>query len=243
MIQRNLSRYLMGLLLALFASTNLLAADLTIVSGGGYKKPIQAVIHAYHQKTDQVVEAGYGNMRQILSQTEASSKIALIIGDRRFLSQSKQATQFQTLGKGQLVIAWAKGSPAIGNAQDLTQSAISRIAYPHAKKAIYGRAATEWLKTQQLTNPLQEKLMQVATVPQVSSYLVAREIDAGFINLTDAIGLGDKIGGYLALTEGYEPIEIVAAQVTGRELKKSTQDFLTFLASDEARKIFKQYGM
>ncbi|WP_130538001.1 molybdate ABC transporter substrate-binding protein [Thiomicrorhabdus indica] len=229
---------------ALFSFSQIVtAADLLIVAGGGYKKPMQAVIHDYQKNSGKAVDASYGNMRQILAQAKASGKIALVVGDEKFLNQTDLFSAYQPIGKGKLVIAWAKGSPAIKTTKDLTNPEISRIAHPHAKKAIYGRAAIEWLTSNKLQNPLSEVLMQASTVPQVSSYLVAREVDAGFINLTDAIGLGDRIGGYTLLDSGYSPIKIVAGTLKGHENNLELKAFKAFLQSEQAKTLFTQFGL
>lgn len=233
---------IIGLTLTFF-SQFAAAADLTIVAGGGYKKPMQTLIAHYQKTTGKQVNASYSNMRQILAQAKASSKIALVVGDKRFLSKTDLFNTYQPLGEGKLVIAWANGSPPIKKASDLNNSLISRVAMPHAKKAIYGRAASEWLKSKKLNARLQDVLMQASTIPQVSSYLVAREIDVGFINLTDAIGLGDRIGGYTSLNDGYSKIEIVAGMVKGYENNTELKAFQTFLASKQAKEIFEMYGL
>lgn len=217
--------------------------DLQILSGGGYKKPMQAVIAAYRQQTGKQVTAGYGNMRQILSQAKASDRTALVIGDEKFLRQENLFAGFQPIGTGRMVIAWARTGSAVKGAKDLLRPEITRIARPDRKKAIYGRAASEWLQSNQLTRPLHDKLLQVATIPQVSAYLVAGEVDAGFINLTDAIGLKDKIGGYLPLTSGYGKIVIVAGIIRGHEDEPKTQNFLDFLSSATATPLFQDYGL
>ena len=141
------------------------------------------------------------------------------------------------------MLAWAQGSPAISKPEDLIRPKVARIAYPDKEKAIFGRAATEWLHSQQLDQKLQAKLIQTATVLQVSSYLVAKEVDAGFINLTNAIDLSGKIGGYLPLPSGYEKIVIVAGIVKGHENEAATKDFLAFLTGPQGRRIFKEHGM
>lgn len=68
-------------------------------------------------------------------------------------------------------------------------------------------------------------------------------MDAGFINLTDAIGLGQRIGGYTILENGYSPIKIVAATVKGHENNPELKAFNNFLASDKAKQIFNQFGL
>ena len=85
--------------------------------------------------------------------------------------------------------AWPIGKAPIAADADLSAPGIGRIALPDAEKAIYGLAATEWMKSRGIHETLQAKLITAATVPQVTSYLVAGEVDAGFINVTDAIGV------------------------------------------------------
>ena len=235
-----------ALLLSLLTGVPIQAAhaeNLQILSGGGYKKPMQAVIAAYRKQSGKQVVAGYGNMRQILSQAKASGKTALVIGDEKFLRQEDIFAGFQPIGAGTLVIAWARTSPAISKPADLSRPEITRIALPDRKKAIYGRAAGEWLLSRNLAASLHDKLLQVATIPQVSAYLVAGEVDAGFINLTDAVGLQDRIGGYLPLTSGYEKIVIVAGIIRGHEDEPKTENFLDFLSSASATALFQDYGL
>ena len=55
--------------------------------------------------------------------------------------------------------------------------------------------------------------MILATVPQVSAYLIAGTVDAGFINITDALGIQDKIvAGFDEIPPAlYDPPLIVLA--------------------------------
>lgn len=233
--------------LSLFVAFNAQAQSLQIVAAGGYKKPMMKVIEAYTAQTGKSVEASFGNMRQIITQAQAADNVALVIGDERFLKSEAFLSGFEMIGKGKLVLAWATSTLALSTPADLIRDDITRIAHSDYKKAIYGKATSEWLSQQSFHTALQDKLMQVATIPQVSSYLVAREVDAGFINLTDAIGLGDKIGGYLLLEQGYSEINIVAGLV--KQSSSHTQNnteakaFLAFMQSPAAQSIFKQFGM
>ena len=62
--------------------------------------------------------------------------------------------------------------------------------------------------------------MQIASVPQVMAYVSKGEVDAGFLNRTAARQGKDKIGGSVEITQGYAPIEMVAAVVKGQENDK-----------------------
>ena len=86
-------------------------------------------------------------------------------------------------------------------------------------------------------------MIEFQTVPQVSSYIVSGDIDAGFINKTDYIGIKDKTGSMIEIDSSlYNPIKIVAVVLKEKESVES-KAFLEFLDSQKAKDIAKNYGM
>ena len=112
---------------------------------------------------------------------------------------------------------------------------------PDPKAAVYGRAAKEYLTTSGLDKKLGDRVNVASTVPQVMSYVVRGEMDAGFVNVLAARGNKDKIGGFTAVKEGYEPIRMIAVPV--KDLKADVDAFLKFLASDKATPILDKFGV
>ena len=88
-----------------------------------------------------------------------------------------------------------------------------------------------------------EKVLKIASVQQVTAYVVKGEVDAGFVNRTAARANKDKIGGSEEVTKGYAPIHMIAAVVKGHEGDKDVQQFLTFLQSEQAKKILMKHGI
>ena len=84
---------------------------------------------------------------------------------------------------------------------------------------------------------LQPKLTMFSTVPQVFSYLVSGNLDAAFVNESIVTKQGDKIGGWMEMDKGYEPLFLVAGVVKGHENDPDVKAFLDFLASPEAKAI------
>lgn len=220
-----------------------LAGDLIMVSGAGYKRPVLDLIERYRALTGNKIVGGFGNMQQISAQAQASPDVGLMLGDEIHLRELSLISSITPVGVGKLVIAWPKGKSALVADMDLLAPSVGRIAYPDAQKAIYGIAATEWMKNKGLFEALKAKFIEVGTVPQVTSYLISGEVDAGFVNITDALGAGDKIGGYRVIEGGYTPIRIVAGVVQGHEDNPQVKGFLTFMGSPEAVVIMKGYGM
>ena len=221
------------------------AADkITLASGAGYKKMVTELAQAFTAQSGIETEQIYGNMGQTLAQAKNSGLVDCVIGDKRFLDASvvRFAAQYE-IGQGKLVLAYAKGLE-IKDPSDIQRADITRVAMPDPKKAIYGRAADEYLRNSGLSEKIADKLLVVSTVPQVSSYVLSKEVDAGFINLTDAKAIEDKVGGILLVDQAYySPILIVAGALESAPHADTLKAFAAFLATDRAREIARKHGL
>ena len=233
---------LFTLILTLMLSFSASADSLLIAAGAGYKKPLTEIYAAFTQATGLKVEATFGNMQQVLAQTRDSGRVDLVIGEQGFLSRTELFERYLDLGQGRLVLAY--GPKRLSGYAALTAPEVERIALPDPNKAIYGRAATQFLERSGLLPQIQPKLMTLATVPQVSAYLVAGTVDAGFINITDALGLEGKIAGFDEIpADLYDPPLIVLAFPKERPASEAANAFADFLGSDAAKTILRQYGL
>ncbi|NEX19625.1 molybdate ABC transporter substrate-binding protein [Thiorhodococcus mannitoliphagus] len=223
-------------------SISAMAEPLLIAAGAGYKKPLTEVYAAFEADSGIEVQAAFGNMQQVIAQTRDSGRIDLVVGERGFLTKTGLFEHFTPLGKGRLVLAY--GIRPLGGYQALAEVSVERIALPDPKKAIYGRAATQFLERSGLMPEVQGKLMTLATVPQVSAYLVAGTVDAGFINITDALGIRDKLAGFVEIpADLYDPPVIALAYPEGRPVSAAAKTFADFLNTDRAKAIFAKYGL
>ena len=125
-----------------------------------------------------------------------------------------------------------------------TSDAVKRVAMPDPKAAVYGRAAKEYLDGSGLAEKIAGKLNVVSMVPQVMSYVSRAEMDAGFVNLLAARQGKDKIGGFVAVKEGYEPIRMTAQPVKGTAGEADdVKAFLTWLGSSKADAVLEKFGV
>lgn len=231
--------------LLLTLSSLLHAETLMIAAGAGYKRPIAELARGYESASGNKVEEFYGNMAQVLAQARQSEKVALILGDLDFLQKTTDVSfsNFLPLGDGKLVLAYAKGK-TLKNPQALRDSTFTRISLPDTRNAVYGKAAEEFLGKSGLASQLKNKLFVVSTVPQVSAYLLSGEVDAGFINITDALGIKDKIGGFIEIDpQSYGPIKIVGGVIKSREADPAVKAFAEYLRTPFARNILEKHGL
>lgn len=233
-------------LLTLSLTASAMADSLMIASGAGYKKPVSEVMAAFEKEKGTHVDAVFGNIQMVTSQAKQSGEVSCIIGDRKFLKKLTAVVEYadyQPIGKGILVLAYNK-NVKLTKVEDIATDTVKSVFMPQDKKAIYGIAGTETLKAYGYDTTIASKVTQVATVPQVVSYLLTGEADAGFINLTEALANADKFGGYVIVPQDkYKDIEIVAGIVKGFEAKPDVKAFLAYLTTDTAKEIFKKYGL
>ena len=209
---------LLLLILSLRASHAASVETLLIAAGAGYKRPITELCNAFEKKSGIRVEQIYGHMAGVVSQAQQSEQVAIIFGDLAYLGKVERLAfaGFAALGNGRLVVAWPKGS-VLASPNELADKRFTRIAIPDPKAAIFGIAATEYLQRSKLAPLVAGRLQVASTVPQVSAYLISGEVDACFINLTEALAIRDKIGGYVEIDPGlYSTIRIVGGVKIGR---------------------------
>ncbi|WP_367614137.1 molybdate ABC transporter substrate-binding protein [Pseudodesulfovibrio alkaliphilus] len=215
-----------------------------VAAGAGYKKMVNALAAAYAERSGKQPDLIYGNMGRVTALAMESGKVDLVLGDEAFLSSSGLVfAKTHELGRGQLVLAFpAKGGFAAVEALD--DEAARRIAMPDPVKAIYGKAAREFLENTGRMPAAAPRLIEVATVPQVFSYLVANEVDMGFLNLSYVLDVADKLGGYVILDQsGYAPISIMAGVLRDAPNQEAALEFIAFLRTAQAKAIIISHGL
>jgi molybdate transport system substrate-binding protein len=218
--------------------------SLRLGCAAGYKKPIIKILHDFSRQTGIRVEPVFGNMQQIIAQAKVTGTMPILIGDKAFLDSSQfPLSIFRPIGKGRLVLAYKKGLKITG-LKDLLSARIERVGITDEKKAIYGKAAKECLLNQGLYERLKDKLLVSPTIPQASAYLMLGEVDAAFLNLTEALSIRGRISGFIELdARCYTPVEIGIGVIEGVNDLKGVGELLSFFDTDDARAILLQHGL
>lgn len=217
---------------------------LTIASGAGYKKLVTDLAKSFETTSGIKPELIFGNMGQVTAQAKGSGVVDIVVGEKGFLDRAGLTfAPFVEIGRGILVVAWPKGKK-LTSALDVAKPEIKRLAMPDPKKAIYGKAGSQFLESAKLAAAVKDKLLIVATVPQVTTYVLSGEVDAGLTNRTDVLNLGDKIGGFMEVDQKYyKPIVIGGGALAGAKNATEAKAFTTFLGSAPAKAIAKKHGM
>lgn len=221
-------------------------AEVSLTTGAGYANMAKELAKAFSATSgNKVTENFGGNIGQMMAQIANGNGANVVISNEGTLKSLKtpvQLTDIHSLGNTPLVFIWKKGWNLKG-VSDLGTDKVKQFAYPDPKAAIYGRAAQQYLDNLGPNTVTKDKVMKIASVPQVTAYVVKGEVDAGFVNRTATRANKEKIGGSEELTKGYAPIHMIAAVVKGHEGDKNVQQFLAFLQSEQAKKILMKHGI
>jgi len=238
-------RALVAGFLVVAATPQVHAEEATLAAGAGFRRPLAELAAAYEARSGHKILQIYGHLGQVVAQARESNQIAIVCGDKAVLAHAR-GVSFQRmvpLGLGKLVIAFRKGL-SLDRAQDIARADIRRIGIPDQANAIYGKAGRQFLERTQLAAAVDPRLIAVATVPQVTSYVVSGEVDAGFVNATDAIGAGAAIGGFVEVDASlYDPVEVSCGLRAGGAPSAAVEGFAAFLQTDAARAITRRYGL
>lgn len=230
-------------LIATSCISPVLANDLTVITAAGYRKPLSEVFDAFTKETGIQVNSAYGHIKQIEIQAKQNPDIQIAFGDWYFIEPMGIADREQQIGQGKLVLAVPKNQQ-ITAIQDLLQNNYQKIALGNPKSTIYGKAAQECLTYYGLADQVFNKTLEVSTLPQVSAYLITNEVDAGFINQSEALAHSHQLGNTYELPqECYRPITLSAVSLSGRDHTPSAQALMAFMNSETATAILKRHGL
>jgi len=143
--------------------------------------------------------------------------------------------------EGRLVLLF---SPTFdGDPADITVllgPGVKRIAIANPEYAPYGVAARQFLQSAGLWEAVQSRLVMGETVRQAAVFVQTGNADAGLVALS-VVAPGDRF--VMLPTNGYAPIQHVAAIRAESPHAEQAQRFLDYLLSSDAGRILEKYGL
>jgi molybdate transport system substrate-binding protein len=234
-----LDRFLVTLLLV--SCTILKAEDLTVAAAADLAAVEARLDQGFFETAGTHVRFTTGASGMLAKQIENGAPFDV------FLSANVQYVKDLT-GSGKLdsnaQVIYARGRLGLwskdGKIRKLTQllePGVTRISIANPAHAPYGVAAREILERQDMWKKLQPKIVFGENVRQTLQYAESGNVNA---TITAWSLLFDK-GGVL-LPEDHHPIAQAAAMVAATKHPREARQFIEFLVSPAARKIFKSSG-
>ena len=139
-----------------------------------------------------------------------------------------------------LVLVTGKDNSKITSLEDLTKADKISIGTPESAPA--GKYAKESLTSLKLWDAVQPKLVLAKDVTQVLNYVETGNVEAGLVYQSDAKS-STKVKVVTVVPESsHAPIVYPIAVISATKNKQVAEDFLKYLQSSDAMKIFETYG-
>ena len=151
-------------------------------------------------------------------------------------------TRRDLVGNSLVLIVPAEGTLNINGFNDLTGSAVKRIAIGDPGSVSAGTYAKQAFDLLGLTSSLQSKLVLAGNVRQVLTYVETGDVDAGLVFATDALA-SSKVRVVASVpAEINSQIVYPAAVIKASKNIDAAKNYLGFLSSEPAKAIFTKYG-
>lgn len=124
---------------------------------------------------------------------------------------------------------------------DLQSARVTRIAIGNPDSVPAGHYAKSALEASKLWEPLRPKLVNTQSVRQALDYVSRGETETGFVYLTDAALMPDRVRVAFRVNVSTD-IVYPTAVVKGGSAARAGQQFVKFLASERAQAILQKFG-
>jgi len=222
------------------------AATVSVAVAANFTKVAEEIAAAFKAKTGDDVELSFGATGQLYTQITqgAPFQVFLAADDQR-----PQKAVDEGHGVDGTVFTYAVGKLVLyGAAADVTAGAdvlkagdFQKLSIADPETAPYGAAAVETLKSLDLYEALQPKIVTAQNISQAQQFVESGSAELGFVALSQVIG-ADKGTQWLGPAELYEPIRQDAVLLKTGENEPAARAFLDYLKSDEAVAIIKKSG-
>ena len=140
-----------------------------------------------------------------------------------------------------VLVAPRDGAIRPNRLEELKSNALRRIAVSNPETVPAGKYAREALEAAGLFGPLKEKFITTRNVRQTLDYVARGEVDLGFVYITDAAIMPDKVT-VLFEVPTRTPITYPIAAVEGSGKEELALEFVQFVRSAPAQSILRRHG-
>lgn len=232
----------------LFVALQLHAAQVTVFAAASLTDALKQIAADYEKSSGDHIVFNFAASGVLARQIEAGAPADVFFSadeaqmDRVAAKNLLVPASRRDLLGNTLVIVTAPGNAAVHLSTDLTNAAVHRIALGDPKIVPAGTYAKSYLEKTGCWPALAPKVVPCENVRAVLAAVESGNADAGIIYKSDAaISKKAQVAYEVPLADGPK-IVYPAALVRGSSQPEAAGKFLTYLASENSAKIFRQFG-
>lgn len=233
----------------LLTAATIRASDLTVFAAASLTDSLKEIGSNYTQTSGQKVffnfEASSTLAWQIAEGAPADIFFSADEAQMDFLAKKnliEDTTREDRLGNRLVVVVPSDSDLKIDSAHDLARAGITHLALADPKAVPAGVYAKAWLEKFQVWDAIEPKVVPTENVRGALAAVASGNADAGVVYKTDA-AISKKVRtAYEVPTADAPDIRYPVAMVKASGQPEAAKKFLKYLDSDEAAKVFKEFG-
>jgi molybdate transport system substrate-binding protein len=235
-------------LCAFGASLSAPAANLTVSAAASLREAFTEIGFEFERVNQpHRVQFNFGASGQLLQQITRGAPVDVFAAaDLDTMDRAEKANLIfrdtrANFARNQMVVVVKADSKAVPESlRDLLEPRFGRIAMGNPDSVPAGRYAKSAMEAAELRNALGPKTINTQNVRQTLDYVARDEADAGFVYLTDALSMRERVK--IAFTVPLKtPILYPIAAIKGWGNEKLSRKFVDFVTGDTAQRILAKY--
>ena len=223
--------------------------ELTISAAASLKDAMDVIQNTYQEEHPEVELkfnfGGSGSLQQQISQgapvdlffSAAEDKFDLLVDSGEIAKEDG----VDLLGN-ELVLVVPKEDQTIKGFEDLAKADVDKVSIGTPESVPAGQYAKESLEKMDVWKNVESKVVYAKDVRQVLTYVETGNVGAGIVYKTDAL-VSDKVNIVAtADPETHTPIIYPVGIIKDSDHYEAAKDFYSYLQSDDALKVFEEYG-
>lgn len=228
------------------------AQEITIAAAADLQSAMKDVTDRFEKETGKTVKVIYGSSGNFFQQIQNGAPFDMFFSANLDYPKKLEAAGLTNAGgyyqyaKGKIVL-WVRKDSKLDlsrGLQILVNNSVSKIAIANPEHAPYGQAAVAAMQKAGVYDKVKSKLVLGENISQTASFALSGSADVGIIALSLALSqnMRDK-GNYVEIpADEYPPIEQACVILKSSKNADTAQQFLSFIKTDEAAKVFQSYG-
>lgn len=230
-------------------NTTTTSTELTVSAAASLKDALEKVKIIYVKENPKVnLTYNFASSGSLQQQIEQGAPVDVFISaasKQMNALQEKDLIQPETrqdLLKNQMVLITFKDNPKIKSFADLKTANFDKIALGEPESVPAGKYGKEVLEKLDLFETVKPKFVYGKDVRQVLNYVATENVEVGMVYRTD-VKASDKVKIVDTAPENsHSPIIYPIAVLKSSSNPETAKEFINFLQSDTAQKVFKDYG-
>lgn len=224
------------------------AVELTVSAAASLQNALEDLQKTYEADNENIkIVYNFGGSGALKQQIEQGAPVDIFFSaaedkfDELVDAGSIDEAQGMDLLANELVVVVPKNNEKdIKSFEDLTKADKIALGTPESVPA--GKYGVETLENMNLWTAVEPKVVYAKDVRQVLTYTETENVDAGLVYNTDAL-ISDKVATIAtAAADTHTPIIYPVGVIKDTKHTAEAEDFYKFLQSEEAMKVFEQYG-